>query len=193
MKHVILLAHPRPSSFCAAIARRAEQTLTALGHEVVLRDLYAMDFDPCLKADEIPASEGFQARPDVIAEREVLKDANSLIFVYPFWFNAPPAMLKGYVDRVFSLGFGYDPRQGGPLLDDKSLVSISTSGAPEQWVKDTGAFNALMALFDHHLGEICGLRVLDHVHLGGVVIDMTSEAGETLLDSVDERLRGAFA
>lgn len=192
MKHAIILAHPKPDSFCASIARTARETLLALGQEVAPRDLYAMGFDPCLKADEIPTPEGVQARPDVLAERDVIKDVDSLIFVYPFWFNAPPAILKGYVDRVFSMGFGYDPRRGGPLLEDKTLVSISTSGAPEHWVKDTGAMEALMTLFDRHLSGVCGLRVLDHVHLGGVVSSITQEAADDMLGVVSERLRGAF-
>lgn len=193
MKHAILLAHPKPDSFCAAIARTTQDTLLALGQEVVLRDLYAIDFDPRLKADEIPTHDGARARPEVLAERDILSGVDSVIFVYPFWFNAPPAILKGYVDRVLGMGFGYDPRRGGPLLGDKSLVSISTSGAPEHWVKDTGALQALMTLFDDHLSGVCGLRVLDHVHLGGVVSTLTEEAGHDMLDGVAERLRGAFA
>jgi NAD(P)H dehydrogenase (quinone) len=193
MKHAILLAHPKPDSFCAAIARTAHETLTALGEEVALRDLYAIDFDPRLRADEIPTHDGARARPDVLAERDILSGADSVIFIYPFWFNAPPAILKGYVDRVLGMGFGYDPRRGGPLLGGKSLISISTSGAPEHWVKGTGALQALMTLFDDHLSGVCGLRVLDHVHLGGVVSNITEEAAQDMLERVRERLRGAFA
>lgn len=195
MKHVIVLAHPNPASFCASVARTCKETLEGLGHEASVRDLYGMAFDPCLHADEIPTAANFKPRPDVVAERAALQDADSLIFVYPFWFNAQPAILKGYVDRVFGMGFGYGPGAGGtePLMSHKSLLTFSTSGAPDRWVESTGALKALMTVFDLHLSGVCGLRLLDHVHLGGVVSNMAQEPAEDLLESVRTALRGAFA
>jgi NAD(P)H dehydrogenase (quinone) len=194
MKHAVILAHPKPDSFCAAIARACVDALTGLGHTAVSRDLYALDFDPRLKAEELPTATGARPAADVVAERAVLADADSLIFVYPFWFNAPPAMLKGYVDRVFGMGFGYMPGPAGlePLLGGKSLISLSTSGAPDQWVKDTGALKALMTVFDLHLAGVCGLSVRDHRHFGGVVPQMTAEAGEDLLRAARDLLTEAF-
>jgi NAD(P)H dehydrogenase (quinone) len=195
VKHAVILAHPKSGSFCASIARTCGKTLEALGHEVVFRDLYAMRFDPCLRADEIPAATGFQPHADVVAERQRLAGVDSLIFVYPFWFNAPPAILKGYVDRVFGMGFGYGRAVGGntPLLDDKTLLTFSTSGAPDQWVQDTGALKALMLIFDLHLSGVCGLRVLDHVHLGGVSPNMAQEPAQDLLEDVRAALNRTFA
>lgn len=195
MKHAVILAHPKPTSFCASIARTCAETLMDMGDTVIVRDLYAMGFDPRLKAGEIPSDMGFQAAPDVVDERARLADVDSFIFVYPFWFNAPPAMLKGYVDRVFGMRFGYAPGSGGtePLLVDRTLLSFSTSGAPEHWVSDTGALKALMAVFDLHLANVCGLRVLDHAHLGGVLSSLTSEAAEDMLEKVRAVLRTSFS
>lgn len=186
MKHVIVLAHPKPGSLNASIARTCAETLSGLGHEVDLRDLYAMDFDPRLRAEEIPVDTGFRPAPDVVAERERLADADGFILVYPFWFNAPPAILKGYVDRVFGMGFGYAPGRGGtePLLKGRSLFSVSTSGAPDRWVNSTGALKGLMEVFDFHLAAVCGLDVRDHVHLGGVVSNLNEVAAEAMLDEV---------
>lgn len=194
MKHAVILAHPKPASFNASIARTCVETLVGLGEEVLLRDLYALDFDPRLKAGELPAK-GFAPAPDIVAEREKLSEVQSFIFVYPFWFNAPPAILKGYVDRVFSMGFGYAPASGGTegLLSGKTLLSFSTSGATDEWVNQTGALKALMQVFDLHLSGVCGLSMLDHLHLGGVPANMVEEAGQALLDQVRERLTKAFA
>jgi NAD(P)H dehydrogenase (quinone) len=195
MKHAVILAHPRPESFCASIARTCKETLTAYGHTAVLRDLYEMDFDPRLTAGEIPKAAGFAPEADVVAERALLADVNSFIFVYPFWFNAPPAILKGYVDRVFGMDFGYGPGVGStePLLRGRTLTSFSTSGAPEQWVSSTGALKALMTVFDFHVAGVCGLKVLDHTHFGGVVPNMVEEAGADMLDDVRAILKRTFA
>ena len=194
MKHAVILAHPKATSFNASIARICVETLRAMGHEVIERDLYAIDFDPRLQAQEIPSAGGFQAAPDVVAERKRLADVDSFIFVYPFWFNAPPAILKGYVDRVFAMGFGYAPGIHGaePLLSGKTLMSFSTSGAPDQWVNSSGALTALMTVFDHHVGAVCGLRLADHEHFGGIASNMAQEPADDILDQVRAALHRVF-
>jgi NAD(P)H dehydrogenase (quinone) len=194
MKHAVIIAHPNPKSLAGAVGKAYADAVAALGHAVIVRDLYRMGFDPCLKADEIPRPSGYRFGADVVAEREQLVDVDVFAFVYPFWFNAPPAILKGYVDRVFSMGFGYAPGVGGtePLLDGKKLISFSSSGAPETWVRETGALQALMALFDRHLADMCGLRLLDHVHVGGIVSDITSEAFADVLEGVRDAVKVQF-
>lgn len=194
MRHAVILAHPKPTSFCASIARTCVKTLRGLGHTVIVRDLYKMDFDPRLQAGEIPVYTGFAPAADVAREREALSNVDSFIFVYPFWFNAPPAILKGYVDRVFSMGFGYRPASGGaePLLEGKSLTTFSTSGAPEEWVRGTGALQALKSLFDLHLAAVTGLRLRDHVHLGGIRSSLSPDAAKEMLEQVEGSLRATF-
>lgn len=186
MKYAVVLAHPKPTSFCAAVARTCASALEASGAQVVMRDLYALDFDPRLKAGELPTAHGWGPAPDVVAERALLADIDGFVFVYPFWFNAPPAILKGYADRVLSMGFGYQPGPHGadPLLVGKTLLSISTSGAPEHWVDSTGALTALMTVFDLHLAAVTGLRVVGHEHLGGITGPMAEEAAQDVLDRV---------
>ncbi len=194
MKHAIIIAHPNPRSLTHAVGNAYRQSVEALGQQAIVRDLYAMRFDPCLKASEIPSPSGFRFEADVVAERKVLADVDVFAFVYPFWFNAPPAILKGYADRVFSMGFGYEPGMGGTesLLDGKKLISFTTSGAPDQWVRDTGALQTLMTLFDRHLGAMCGLQVVDHVHTGGIVSNITEEAVDDVLAGVRRAVSAHF-
>lgn len=194
MLHAVIVAHPRPNSLNHAIAETYRENAEKLGHTTLVRDLYGLKFDPCLKAHEIPDLSGVSFAPDVLAEREVLRDVDVFCLVYPFWFNAPPAILKGYVDRVFSMHFGYAPAPDGttPLLDGRKLISFTTSGAPEAWVRDTGAMTALMALFDAHLAAMTGLTLLDHVHAGGIVPGITSEAVADVLDKVRDAVTTAF-
>jgi NAD(P)H dehydrogenase (quinone) len=104
-------------------------------------------------------------------------------------------MLKGYVDRVFGMGFGYEPdTRGGNtgLLDGKKLISFTTSGAPDAWVKDTGALDGLVKGFDRHLAAVCGMTVVDHVNFGGVTPGITAEAVSDMLDQVRDAVRRAF-
>lgn len=183
MKHAVILAHPARTSLNAAIARTYAETVGKLGHEVVVRDLYRMKFDPCLKAAEIPGRKKPVFRQDVLDERQRLADVDVFALVYPLWFNAPPAILKGYVDRVFGMGFGFKPGLFGPdpALSGRKLISFTTSGAPESWVRETGALNALMALFDAHLAGTCGVSVVDHVHFGGMVSGLDASVGEAVI------------
>ena len=184
MKHALIVCHPGARSFTLAMAEAFAGALRKAGHEVLIRDLYAMDFDPRLQLDEIPAASGFAPRADIVAERDLLQDVTSFVFFYPVWFNAPPAMLKGYIDRVFGMGFGFGPGHGGnePLLTGRSLISFTSSGAPKSWMVETGAWDAMRKLFDEHVAGVCGLTVRDHIHFGAIASNITREAVKACAD-----------
>jgi NAD(P)H dehydrogenase (quinone) len=194
MKHAIIVAHPNPRSLTCALADRYAARVQAMGQSATVRDLYRMKFDPCLKASEIPTARNYHPAADVAAERSALADVDVFVFVYPLWFNAPPAMLKGYVDRVFGMGFGYEPGPGGtePMLEGKALISFTLSGAPEEWARDTGALSALDTVFDRHLAQMSGLRIVDHVHAGGVVSAMNDAAVAAVFAGVDRAVDAHF-
>ncbi len=194
MKHAVIVAHPNRDSLTCAAAEAYAHCASALGHQAQVRDLYRLGFDPCLKAGEIPGPQGYEPAPDAAAERQKLRETDVFAFVYPLWFNAPPAILKGYVDRIFSAGFGYEPGPGGtrPLLSGRRMISFTFSGAPDAWVRETGALETLQQLFDRHVAAVCGLQVIDHVHVGGVVPGITEEAFAGIMDTVRRAVRGRF-
>lgn len=194
MKHAIILAHPKATSLCAGIARAYAQAVQALGQDALVRDLYALDFDPRLRAAELPGADGFSIGTDVERERAEVGDADIFVFVYPFWFNAAPAILKGYVDRVLSMGFGYNFDFGGtsPLLEGRSLISFSTSGAPDKWVQQTDALGTLTAHFDQHLAAVTGLTVLDHIHFGGINSTLEADDARDIFAQVQRSVRRLF-
>lgn len=171
MKHAVIVAHPSPDSFTMSMANAYSQNARERKHDVVLRDLYTLNFDPCLHEDEIPWSKNFRVHADVAAERELLRDAEVFALFYPLWLNTPPAILKGYLERIFGMGFAYKRGHGGnePLLRGRKLISFSSSGAPTDWVVQTGAWQAVRTLFDTHFAAVCGMDVVDHVHFGGIV------------------------
>jgi NAD(P)H dehydrogenase (quinone) len=186
MQHAVILAHPSPGSFNASAAQAWCAAASGLGHAAELRDLYALGFDPRLKASELPWAPDFAPGEDVLAERAVIGKADVFVFVYPLWFNAPPAVLKGYVDRVFGTGFGYGStgHDARPLLTGKALLSITSSGAPDAWAHQTGALERLRAGFDDHLAAVCGLTVLEHLHFGGVTPGIRPDAVQDMLAEV---------
>lgn len=188
MKHAVIAAHPDAKSFTLSVARAYCQAARDRGHDVLLRDLYRMNFAPCLEASEIPKPGGFSPGNDVVVERQLLSDVDMFAFVYPFWMNAQPAMMKGYIDRVFGMGFAYGMGKGGnvPLLKGRKMVSFTSSGAPMKWVAKTGAWDAARKLFDEHFAAVCGLDVVDHVHFGSIGPGIRADAVERFLAQVRE-------
>jgi NAD(P)H dehydrogenase (quinone) len=186
MKHALIIAHPNEKSFTASMAQAYADAARSLQDEALVRDLYRMGFDPRLAADEIPSSSGFGPHEDVKAERELLKDVDVFAFFYPVWFNAPPAILKGYFDRVFGMGFGYGMGEEGntPLLTGRRMISVSSSGAPKSWMVETGAWDAMRKLFDEHIAGVCGLAVLEHLHFGAIAPNITGDAVRSCADEV---------
>ncbi|MNL14337.1 General stress protein 14 [compost metagenome] len=178
MKQVLIAAHPRLRSFTMTMAEAYAEAARGEGVDVILRDLYRLGFDPLLHMEELPDHEGFQPRADVVNERSVISDADVFVFFYPLWFNAPPAMLKGYVERVFGMGFGYSRfglEGNQPLLSDRKLVSFTSSGAPQQWVESSGAWDAMQKHFDDHLAAVTGLELIGHHNIGAVVPGMRDD------------------
>jgi NAD(P)H dehydrogenase (quinone) len=193
LKHAVIFAHPRARSFTGSVAEAYAQAASGLGHSVLIRDLYRMNFDPRLAEAELPFTEGFEPGADVRAERERLADIQVFALVYPFWLNSPPAMLKGYLERVFGFGFAYG--KGGrsePLLRGRALISFSSSGAPLHWVRETGAFAAEGKLFDSYFADVCGLNFLEHVHFGGIVPMIREDAVADRLAQVEAAVKKHF-
>ena len=194
-KHAIIVAHPNSNSFNLAVANRYREAVEAAGCEAVFRDLYAMDFDPRLQDSEIPRPAGFKPAPDIAAERALLQEARVFAFIYPLWFNTPPAIVVGYIQRVFGMGFGYGPQRGGanaPLLHGRSLITFTSSGAPEEWLRSEGGLGALRNLFEDHLAGVCGMTVLEHRHYGRVLNTTPSVRIEAHLNDVSATVRRCF-
>ena len=186
MKNVVILAHPDSRSLNASLATAFIEGAKAAGAEVVMRDLYQMNFEPRLRREEAGRGGPIEIGDDVAVERGLIGDADAFIFVYPLWFYAPPAILVGYIDRVFGMGFGYGPVHGGGnigLLTGRTLLTISTSGAPTEWMRREGSLEAVVSLFDAHFAEVCGLRLMERLHFGGVVPNIRPDAAQPFLEA----------
>lgn len=194
-KHAIIVAHPHAQSFNMAVAATYRESVENLGCETVTRDLYRLGFEPALHDGEIPRPAGFAPEADIVAERALIADAQVFAFIYPLWFNVPPAILVGYIQRVFGMGFGYGPQRGGAntrSLLGRSMISFSSSGAPAEWLRTEGGWSALRNLFDDHVAEVCGMTVIDHRHYGRVLNTTPASRIEAHLRDVKATVERCF-
>lgn len=151
MKHLVVVAHPAEDSFTMGLTRAYAAKLEQLGHSPRTYDLYRMGFNPVLAAHELmPASADHPVSADVVQAQEAILAANVLTIIYPLWWLSMPAMMKGYIDRVFARGFAYEFRNGivHGLLSGKKGILIAISGAPLPLLVKSGNWNAVQALQD---------------------------------------------
>lgn len=111
---LIILGHPNTDSFCAAIADSYSEGAQAAGHEVRRIAVGDLAFDPVLRLGYAGSQ---PLEPDLAAAQAAIAWAQHLVFVYPVWWGAMPALLKGFIDRVFLPGFAFKYRSGSPLWD----------------------------------------------------------------------------
>ncbi len=193
MKHLLVIGHPNPGSFNMAILRTYEEELKNRGHEVIVRDLYAMGFDPVQKAEDFLAIQSGTVLEDVRVEQDHVRSADSITFISPIWWVTLTSMLKGYVDRVFSFGFAYRVVDHVPegLLKGKKGMLITTSGATNERYEENGFLNAIRTQIGEGILKFSGIEVIDHLHFGGVVA-ATDAARKKMLEQVKGTVQRHF-
>lgn len=195
MKHTIIVGHPDEASFALSVARTYQAEAERCGHRTLVRDLYKMGFNPVLAAIERPDRLGRVIEADVQAERDALRDADVFVFVYPVWFGLPPAIISGYVQRVFGPGFAFKSQYEGrteSLLEGRRLISFTSSGSSDAWYAAQGLDVSLRHVFDDYLARLMGFAVLDHVHFGSITEGLGSQWVLAHLDAVKARFHSAF-
>jgi NAD(P)H dehydrogenase (quinone) len=138
MRVLLVYCHPRPDSFCAALRDTAVVALEVAGHTVEVRDLYAEGFAPALTAEQRGSFYDEAANLHGVEDHAAaLQWAEALLLVYPTWWLGPPAMLKGWFDRVWVPGVAF--RLGGPtvlrplLTNIRRIGVVTTYGSP-RWL-----------------------------------------------------------
>jgi NAD(P)H dehydrogenase (quinone) len=191
-KHVVILCHPSDASFNKAVADRYCETARAFGHEVLLRDLYRMNFNPILSLTEMVGAKDYAVSDDVLAELSVINGAKIFVLVYPIWFGTPPAMMKGYIERVLGAGFSHraiQAREPNLAVRGARLVSFSSSGTSIQWLEEQGAWISLRTIFDNYLSEGFSMSGDDHIHFSSIVEGLCPRSVDRYLEEVGVRAR----
>jgi len=194
--HAVILGHPASESFNAAAAQAYCDAVRSCGHTFVVRDLYGMQFDPVLTDRERGGEMPGERAADIECEVRFIRSADVFVLVYPIWYGSPPAMIKGYIERVFGAGFGHRMSRTGdphPWLNGKALLSITTSGSPIQWLERRGVRAALTTLFDDYLADVFSMATTEHLHIPGVVEGLGGNQFAAKLARVTEQARATCA
>jgi putative NADPH-quinone reductase len=180
-----VLAHPKASSFNGAILNRIRDELEKKGHEVDIWDLYALGFNPVLPLSEI--QRGFSIDPLVQRASESLRKADAYLFIHPVWWGGMPAILKGFVDRVFRSGVAFDFIKNGtgelekhmPFQGKKALVIMTTDS-------ETDFISSHELLWTEGIGVFCGMDF--HFRTFWNLFFSTYERRKSFLDSLPSAL-----
>jgi len=182
MKFLCVLAHPEPASFTASLAHYGMRALEEEGHVVDAADLYAMQFDPVSdrrnfmepfdptrfdqQAEERFASANAGFSPDLQREMDRLSSCDVLVLQFPIWWLGMPAIMKGWIDRVFAIGRTYG---GGRWFDrgimrgKKAMLAVTIGGTKEAYSNDGIYGPALDVLrpINHGILAFCGFEVVE--------------------------------
>jgi NAD(P)H dehydrogenase (quinone) len=191
MKISVILAHPNKGSFNHAIAATVVEALNQTGHEVDFHDLYEEKFDPILPFQEIPK--------DVPLPSEIEKhcgeiaEAGGIVIIHPNWWGQPPAILKGWVDRVIRPGVAYeflegDTGEGVPrgLLKAKSALVFNTSNTETEREKRVFG-DPLEAIWKNCIFDLCGVPVF-YRRMFAIIVTSSEEQRKEWLKEVRQTI-----
>jgi NAD(P)H dehydrogenase (quinone) len=187
MQISIILGHPDPASFNHAIAQMAVEAIKTNGHNVFFHDLYQEKFDPLLNAKEIAKDAQL---PALIKQHcEEIIAADGIIIVHPNWWGQPPAILKGWVDRVIRPGIAYeflegDAGEGVPqgLLKARAVIIFNTSNTEARREKNVFG-DPLETIWKNCIFGLCGVTNF-HRRIFSVVVTSSEDQRKNWLNSV---------
>ncbi len=184
MKTMVILAHPDRGSFNHAIAQTVVGTLTANGHEVAFHDLYEERFPPVLPAREIARDASLP--PMIAGHCSEISGADGIVVVHPNWWGQPPAILKGWVDRVLRPGVAYTFAEGDAgdgeligLLKARVVLVFNTSNTPlERELNVYG--DPLESLWKNNMFISCGVKSFYRRNFGVIITSSAEQRAEWL-------------
>ncbi|MBN2296028.1 MAG: NAD(P)H-dependent oxidoreductase [Pirellulales bacterium] len=188
MKVLVVIGHQNQGSYCHALAAAAVEEASSAGHEVIFHDLYAENFDPILTHGEITG----ETESDPVATRhcEELLSADVIVVVHPNWWGQPPAILKGWVDRVFQNGKVYEFGEKGQVighLAGKAVRVLTTSNTPRD-VELAVYGDPLQNLWETCIFQLCGVENFKRRNFESIIMS-TQEEREKWLAEVRETVK----
>ncbi len=195
MRISLILAHPDSRSLNHAISQAAREELEKNGHVVDFHDLYREGLNPVLPANELASDVRLPA--DIARLCEEARQADGFVIVHPNWWGQPPAILKGWVDRVLRAGVAYkfvegDAGEGVPigLLRARAAIVFNTSNTPAE--REQRVFgDPLEALWKRCIFDLCGVPTVDRKTFG-VVVTSTPEQRAAWLREVGRMVTARF-
>jgi NAD(P)H dehydrogenase (quinone) len=194
MKHLIIYAHPHQESLNHSLLEATVKALEKNNHEVVVRDLYALKFQPVFTEEDMEAMKAGNTPQDIKVEQEYITQADVITFIYPIWWAGLPAIIKGYVDRVFAYGFAYATGEEGitKLLAGKKGLIINTHGTPSAVYDEIGMTAGLKITSDVGVFDFTGIEPVDHLLFGSIGY-LDKEGYKKIFTQIDETIDRHFS
>ncbi len=183
MNILVVIGHQNQESFCHAIARTAVDALRSAGHEVVYHDLYAERFDPVLPQEEIPRDANLP--PAIRRHCDEVTAADGYLIVHPNWWAQPPAILKGWVDRVFRQGVVYAFGEDGSIdgfLKGKTALVLTTSNTPRD-VEMQLFGDPLENLWNACIFGFCGVEDFHRRNFESIIMSTSEQRADWLAET----------
>ncbi|SHH00728.1 NAD(P)H-dependent oxidoreductase [Chryseobacterium vrystaatense] len=164
MRHLIIYAHPNENSLNSRLLQTVIESLDKEHHDIQIRDLNKIGFNPVFSMEDMQRQFAGQISDDIKTEQEYISLADQITFIYPIWWTGMPAIMKGYIDRVFSYGFAYRYDQGVQkgLLKGKKAVIINTHGKSHEEYERMGMDKALTLTSDNGIFLYSGFEIVQH-------------------------------
>ncbi len=164
MNVLIIYAHPNPRSFNQAILETVDATLRERGHATRIHDLYQMQFRAVLDGEDLLRNWRGDWAPDTRREQDAVQWAQGLVLIYPIWWFGPPAILKGWIDRVFTRKFAFDFGPDGMkgLLTHERALILNTLGGDEATYQQERWDELLARPIAEGVLGACGVRNVVH-------------------------------
>jgi NAD(P)H dehydrogenase (quinone) len=165
MHVLILYVHPTLEGFCGQILTKVTTALSEAGHEVEVGDLYREGFNPALMPADYAQFSGQPMPPDVLREQTRIERNDALVVISPIWWYQFPAMLKGWIDRVFSEGWAFSDslsRTAPPTLRLRNVLVIASAGGVPSTYEKYGYRQGIAALWDKGIWGYCGIEPITH-------------------------------
>ena len=184
MRILVVVTHPNPTSFNHALASSAAESLSALGHEVLVQDLCADGFDPAMPAAEFAKDAALP--PDIARRCAELASADGLVVIHPNWWGQPPAVLKGWLDRVVRPGVAYEFRlrsdgRPGPvgLLKLRAALVLNTGNTPLETERAVYG-DPLENLWKKCVFGMCGIERVERFNFTPVIVSTPEQRARWL-------------
>ena len=195
MQISVILSHQQKDSFNHAIAETVLHTLQDLEHCVNYHDLYAEEFNPILPHKEIPKDASLDTALQIYCDE--IAEANGIIIIHPNWWGQPPAILKGWIDRVLRPGVAYEFEEGDSgegipigLLKAHTAIVFNTANTPEK--RENEIFgDPLELLWKNCIFDLCGVRKV-YRKMYRVIVTSTAAQRQMWLRDVEQIIRQHF-
>ena len=160
MRVLSVFAHPRRESFTGAVQEALAVGVRESGHEIEVADLYREGFRALLQPEDYAQFRGEAMPEEVLREQRRIERADALALVFPVWWWSFPAVLKGWIDRVFSDGWAYsfEPGMSRGKLRDRPTLVLGVAGSRESTYARYGYGEAMRLQLDVGILGYCGLR-----------------------------------